>query len=775
MWASVYWPRTGLGRFSDKRSRMSSLTRSFAAIAALCLLGLATVTCGGAKDEGAVAPGGDSEKTSDGTATSGEGFLPGEKEGPRPIAAPEDPLPKPAPLPAGTTDYAASLLARQVLGGGDDALPALLTALQASGTAVRGPGDELIVKPAEPWQGLIIDSWEIQTLFVTALPERAVSIGLADLAGLLREVAPELKGVAIEQLIVEDIRALASGPKSPRQFWAQFVIELGRTPIDPQTDLMGDVDYANVQINGLQSALILRRLELDLLLLAEGGATRGLPDMGRQPGQLAPALTSSLPCTLDDTARTVTDIAAFASKVGISGISVGGYGFGGLLGVMQRSGFSGVEQFKSARKYSSILLAYARFIAIYSALEATITMDSPPLTRTKQAKPQSGEQKELTAVVRLNIGNAQMLNCFRIMLNAVGMDFSLPNDGPVKGAQVAWDGYEGFSEAAAVLHGGPEQIVRFAGDSAGRIQSGGGASSKNAVTNAVTDADGKVKVSVEGVGQRQRMSNDARQVMKKARVRVDVALKGADFFKDFKDAAKSALGGVGLLATLPLDLLYRMKWASVGHYAFDVADWSEGPPIWTGTITYNETTHVNYADGIRSGQGDTTFVIQVQSQEADPQNLGYGNIARMKGTINGSFEQEEMVAQSPVLHSCNKDWTLQESASSTLAGSGGGEASITVEINGLRYRIEAHPASDLQFTVTGESSTKKQNLRAVGSGCNQEIETKTTSYPLEHSMGLQGVFAEGEIDPDDADHISGSVTTTEGNKTTTITWSLQRE
>ena len=94
-----------------------------------------------------------------------------------------------------------------------------------------------------------------------------------------------------------------------------------------------------------------------------------------------------------------------------------------------------------------------------------MTMDEP-LVRTKDVKPASGERKELTATVRLNVGNASMLNCFRIMLNAAGLDFSLPNDGAVKGAQVDWDGLDGFDEAAATLHDGPDQIVRFVGDQA---------------------------------------------------------------------------------------------------------------------------------------------------------------------------------------------------------------------------------------------------------------------------------------------------------------------
>src|SRR5204863_6777512 len=163
-----------------------------------------------------------------------------------------------------------------------------------------------------------------------------------------------------------------------------------------------------------------------------------------------------------------------------------------------------------------------------------------------------GERKQLTAVVRMNIGNAQMLNCFRIMLNAVGQDFSLPNDGPVKGAHVLWYGVEGFDQAAAALHGGSEAIVQFVAPVASRIQGGGDASSGlNAVTNAVTGEDGKVKIGVEGRGQLKNVSKDATAVTKSAKVRLQVALKGSDLLGDLQEATGTAAGGIAALAGVP--------------------------------------------------------------------------------------------------------------------------------------------------------------------------------------------------------------------------------
>jgi len=190
-------------------------------------------------------------------------------------------------------------------------------------------------------------------------------------------------------------------------------------------------------------------------------------------------------------------------------------------------------------------------------------MDAPPLKRTKRMSPQTGERKELTAVVRMNIGNAQMLNCFRIMLNAVGQDFSLANDGPVKGAHVLWYGVDGFDQAAAALHGGSEAIVQFVAPEDSRIQGGGDASSGlNAVTNAVTGEDGKVKIGVEGRGQRKNLPDDATAITKSAKVRLQVALKGSDLLGDVQEATGTAAGGIVGLAGVPLSILSRSQWAS---------------------------------------------------------------------------------------------------------------------------------------------------------------------------------------------------------------------
>ena len=153
------------------------------------------------------------------------------------LGAPDDPLPASLPLPAIAGPFesrqAAEILARQVLAGSPESLPALITALQASGIGIIGPGNSIDAKPAEPWQGMTMQRWEVRTSAVMVLPARTVTFTLGDLAAFLVAVIPQLKDAPIEQLIVKDLRALAESQVPTKRFFGQFIAALGRNASSP--------------------------------------------------------------------------------------------------------------------------------------------------------------------------------------------------------------------------------------------------------------------------------------------------------------------------------------------------------------------------------------------------------------------------------------------------------------------------------------------------------------------------------------------------------------
>jgi hypothetical protein len=623
-------------------------------------------------------------------------------------------------------------------------------------------------------------------MLATVLPERTVSFDLSAVADVVRTPLPELKNAPVAQLLVHDLRALAHAPASPGRFWARFVIALGRGPEGTPSPLVTQTDVAKMRVNGLQVSLIMRRLAVDFLKHSrDPGQKSASTASSRAWPFVVPVYADTLPCTLGDKERTIMDLTAAAAGWGVGGFDgIGSFTFGGVLGTMENAGWNGASQYKSAAGYASILLAYAKFIATYAALEVKVTLDGEPLVRTKDVRPASGERKDLTATVRMNVGKAQMINCFRIMLNAAGLDFSLPNDGPVKGAQVDWEGVAGFDEAAAALHDGPDQIVRFVGDQGSQYQSGGAFTSFNAMTKSVTDADGKARITVEGVGQKKKLAADVHKRTKQASVRVNVALQGADLVGDFKDAAINSTAGVKLLITAPLDILSRARWASAGHLTFDVTDWSDEGK-WSGTVTVTTTrSTTTKSEGTKSrGTSQETETLEASLHVTDTiQDVSNGGniVGNMNASASAHYTIEAESAGTSIGAGCNgRD--LPYSAHKWAEGSfGGGDVQIVVVIQGSVVHMGVNssgfhiPYSGTQDTDEGRNRTEsKMTFKGVTSSCTSETVSRSTT--ISGTAGIGTIDVAGQVDPNDPDHIHGSVTKQFGADTTqTVTWDLKR-
>jgi hypothetical protein len=710
------------------------------------------------------------------------------------LGAPDDPLPAPFSLPAielsTQADEAAETLAREVLAGTANALPALIAALQASGIGIIGPGNSVDAKPAAPWQGLIMQRWEVRTSAAMVLPGRTVTFTLADLAAFLVAVIPELKGAAVEQLIVTDLRGLADSQVPTRRFFGQFMAALGRNANSGRpSDLFGGADPQTIQVNGLQASLILRRLSIDILMsTADAKGVSGAVDkkaaslFDTLEAWLSPAVYAQgqPPCRLSESTQTIMDIAALGSSLLWGGVEVGELG---TPAIMQRLGLG---KLGNAAAIASTLLAYAQFIAAYAALEVTTTLDVPPLVRTKKRSPQTGERKQLTAIVKMNIGNAQMLNCFRAMLIAVGLDFSIPNDGPVKGAHVLWYGVDGFDQAAATLHGGSEAIVQFVAPEASRVQ-GSGSASASPVTDAVTGDDGKVEMGVEGRGQRENVSNDARKINKSATVRLQVALKGADLFGDVSEAAGTAAGGLIGLATLPLSVLQRAQWASAGHYRFPVIDWKDGPAQWAGTISVVETTISGSSGTAAFNRGaheiseTETQQINVQVNGTEDDSVG-GAYVSLPGTVQARYDQLKTHA-GWTLDSCGqvKNRQMKNTSRESSAGSASGEAAVAVVLSeDGAYQVAAN-IEKVKVLVEGRFSGSLDVFRQE---CAVFVKTDSRDHvPTDRMLGGL-IQVSGKIDPSNPNLLKGSISeeipqtvTTPGaryRRVKTTTWELKR-
>jgi hypothetical protein len=715
------------------------------------------------------------------------------------LGAPDDPLP--APLQVLTTgelvqsDSGAETLARQIVEGRPDALPALVTALQASGIGIVGPANSVVAKPAEPWQGIVMQRWEVRLAAAMVLPQRSVTFTLPDLAAFLAAAIPELKGAQVEQLIVNDLRALADSSAPTKRFFGRFIAALGRHAVSHAPyDLLADVNLQTIQLSGLQVSLLLRRLAIDFLTLTAADAPAQNPTPAKKTAAFFGTLDKWIvptahaqghvptahaqgqtPCAMSERTQTIMDVVSVGSSMVWGGFEVGDLG---MRGLMERTGMNRVSR---AASIASTLLAYAQFISTYAALEAEVTMENAPLERTKKATPQTGERKELTAIVRMNVGNAEMLNCFRAMLIAVGLDFSVPNNGPVKGARASWYGVDGFDLSAAPLHGGSEAIVQF-------VTTGTGSAS--AIRDAVTGDDGKLQVGVEGRGQSRSFGDNATRVGKSARVRLDVALRGADLFGDVQEATGTAASGLVGLLTVPISMLYRAQWASVGHYTFPVTDWREGPGRWTGTITRTDTeiilTRTEAPSGASTSQKTNTESVEVTITDTteEQQSGGIGVRATLQGRAHGKVSRQS-TGSGWGAKSCGSqvDVKLAWNSRSVASGTGDGEASIDLSLGDDGSYVVYVNTNGIKVPVTGENSGSHQRFGT--SHCRVEDVSESSQHtPYDETLASGSIGAQGKVDPRTPYILEGTKSLetpaesidsqTTRRRSLTTTWNLRR-
>ena len=652
-------------------------------------------------------------------------------------------LPEPMRKPEGKPDEVAAALAKRVAAGDDQSVPALLTALMTAGFGIRD-NDGGVTQTVQPGQGLIFEAWEVAAMAKMYGERRTVE--LSYLTDAIKSI-PELKQAPLEKILIDGIRRQAVSEQPELRFWARFIVELGRQSEQPY-NLLAAGDNKSIRIDAIQNALILRRVLGDIYTLGQ----RSEQALRRNKIAYAHA-PQTQPCTLSDMESTVADIRATAMTTA----------FGELMSwVQEKIQGSAGNLFGSYGKFANIaniLLAYAKFIATYAALETEITVDNPPLVRNTNTSP--GQRRQLTAKVKMNIGKAQQVNCFRWLLNAgTGLDFNLMNDGPIPGVEVTWRLISGG--AADFYHSGDrsQQIVVFAGTGP-RIQDAGtyagipgkGGTPVGNLTRTKTDAQGNARIILEGASRRNYVPAPHIPVMKTAVVMTTVKLKGGDLKGDAVDVVghvsggmislgkKEGLGGAaGGMFTLPLELLYRTDWASTATIEVPVKDWESCDKGWYGTISYSEEWE---------GKPQGLQKVSSKSHHETIEVKGDSSIAHGEVTTTNIYEGRANVANACLMFRRH-------------FGSGSGQREATVRVlldesGGYKLFVSAPPMD----VIT------KYEISACGHGGRQD---QFGSKPSA-GFGVAVNSIEGRLDPAKPGEISGSA---DISKSIKLTWNLKR-
>lgn len=211
---------------------------------------------------------------------------------------------------------------------------------------------------------------------------------------------------------------------------------------------------------------------------------------------------------------------------------------------------------------ANIALSLAKVIAESTTFKATVELvGGEPLVRTKETN-QFGENRQLKVHASFDIGKGQYANCLRTALNRGGVDFSLPNDGPIKDASVQWTLYD---DAGGILN---NPVILHPKTQAGIGANGDSAQSK-------TDGNGDAYMDVQGNKQPHKLAPDSQPYLRNFRVLAALQIKDNSLYSDLKDAIGNAIGGgLGAVTQVLTGLVERTHSLSV-QKVVQVKDWTK--------------------------------------------------------------------------------------------------------------------------------------------------------------------------------------------------------
>jgi hypothetical protein len=393
-----------------------------------------------------------------------------------------------------------------------------------------------------------------------------------------------------------------------------------------------------------------------------------------------------------------------------------------------------IKRIARAMNAAALILSLTELIITYNALEFEFQMEGggPPLVRTKNPRPQpGGERRPISMKLRVELGdNVQLINCFRWLLNFMGIDFKLPNSGALPDVGVEWLIVEGggldWASRYQRKEEGSDEVVQW---------------TAGFRPNQKTDAQGMSRVTIEGTAQRRYLTGKVLPVMKSATVRTNIQLKPADIFRDTGDALR---GPWVVLA----ELIYRTRWFS-SDFTFPVKDWEACEGGWNGTITYTESRQSienpqatwNFTANIRVKQAMTESQVSTAIIEFNSKDTQRGNISPAGARITHEQTTEELsgVEQARVVVKLPNRNNHPEQ---------GPNYEITVQF-GFALHLKGTKTSLMMHEDRGPYKVVSKISRPVG------------------SFSVQGAF-----DPNDPDKISGSAKAKYGSGM--VSWDLRR-
>jgi hypothetical protein len=689
-------------------------------------------------------------------------------------------LPEPFELPVSATKVEdASLLAKMTAAGDERSMSAVVAALLEMGFAIEKPDGKR--QKTTGAQGISIPEWQIAGAAKLYGQENAFGLDVFESA--LKRTVPQFKNVKLAQLLLEDIRLSLKSNVPSTRFWANYIVGLGKNQAKPYDLTNAAIDPNEVRIDPLQNLLILTRLAGDLSPLDKklrGENKVSNADLFRNASYSAErtsypftspidnlsAFDETGSCSIESNTSILFDYDAVAVGAGFTKV-VDAF-IKGLNDIGNTARATQIGNIIKGFGYANIFLNLAKFLITLASVEVKISMDGDSLTRTRTKT--AGERKQLKAELTTDTGKyLQMVNCVRPLLNLIGVDASVPTNGPLSNIKVTWVLLDESDTFDAALHNLNLDGTPTSGNDQNSSSSGG----VHLVGTAdnFTDQNGIARIDVIGEPQDRDLSKEKlTQTQRTVRVATYFQTKTTDpksttetvsTIGDFLGPTVSLLLGdkLGGIAGFALETAYRATWCPSNPYSFTIKDWLPCTDGWEGTVTMQRTqtakVEINATKGSIKKSMDVN-VIEMQAKVLPIDGLVKG-MASVSDTTNSSYTDENTGF-------CTQNIRV------IGAKSGGGASTIngTIKIDGGQFTIILTTDNELVTTMNQKTTFDGSCPDAKG-----EPRSETITGKQKYAIAVTDKF-----DPSNPYELKGSKTVVEndtgGEIRTTYTWNLRK-
>ena len=523
---------------------------------------------------------------------------------------PEDGLPEAAIIGSNPSFQAGAETAREILKFEENALPLLIAALQKGGFGISDERGKVLYQPRSG-PGLDIGFFDFEVAGMLRGVGLGVGTSLNKLAAKYAGDGTDMPAAEVARRMLADIRAMRDSKDPHIQFNAGMLFEMSKIA-GTDGDLATSPPNA-IKLNMIQASIVERLLLLDLLTRFEELA-------GDSAGFIvapAPQIRSGVqfvkagwnPPAARGVCDWVTDLGSLKKyyKTGKKVVTTVK-----TFNELSKD-LNTLDKIKNSQtvKGASIVnaaLAWAKTIMAFLNVKATFELEQPmPLIRTKRSGNTTGEVRNVTVKVEMDINKSDLVNCIGTALSTVSdIGFSIPKGGPLSGVKVEWEVLLASRSTgfwASLIQG--RDYDKFTS-----LPTFVDAADRGDISRQVTDANGKNTIKLTGKPQPSDLTGlPVVPLPKKVNLKAKFALDKIDAQKDIGKIVKLGLG-------TSIDPLSVIEWVAdfvtkiplkASQVTVPVRDWQPCTADWGGTITYKrERRQTIVVKGTRTSNGNST-------------------------------------------------------------------------------------------------------------------------------------------------------------------------